>query len=228
MSHRRNPVRVPAGGAPGGCPNPHPSGYRGMSAPHFHLADLAYTKIILHALKYPHQTVNGVLLGPTPTPGATISIVDAVPLQHHWTTLSPAMESGLGMTANYAHSNRLHVVGYYQTPARVGDTTLSPVGERVAAKIKETFQNPIALVLDGSRLNDQNGAALVSYVSVSSSAFRRVEGRLIFNWNIPARVLHLIRHRNILDQFWDFDDYLENNRVPFLTNGAVQTALNSL
>ena len=76
---------------------PPPSGFRGISGPNFHLADLTYAKIIFHALKYPHQAVNGVLFGPTPTPGAPISIVDAVPLQHYWTNLSPMMELGLGM-----------------------------------------------------------------------------------------------------------------------------------
>lgn len=70
---------------------------RCMSSPSFQLADLAYTKIILHALKHPHQTVNGVLLGAPAPAGRTIDIVDAVPLQHHWTNLSPMMEAGLGM-----------------------------------------------------------------------------------------------------------------------------------
>ncbi len=70
-----------------------------MSSPSFQLADLAYTKLILHALKHPHQTVNGVLLGisSTTAAGRTVDIVDAVPLQHHWTNLSPMMEVGLGM-----------------------------------------------------------------------------------------------------------------------------------
>jgi hypothetical protein len=67
-----------------------------MSSPNFRLEDLAYAKIILHALKHPHQTVNGVLLGSPPSSGCVI-IVDAVPLQHHWTNLSPMMEVGLGL-----------------------------------------------------------------------------------------------------------------------------------
>jgi ER membrane protein complex subunit 8/9 len=67
-----------------------------MASPTFHLADLAYAKLILHALKYPHQSVNGVLLGSSSAPD-TVQVVDAVPLQHHWTSLSPMMEIGLGM-----------------------------------------------------------------------------------------------------------------------------------
>ncbi|KAH9966293.1 UPF0172-domain-containing protein [Russula compacta] len=203
-----------------------------MASPLFRLTDLAYTKLILHALKYPHQTINGVLLGTQPTPNAPVDVVDAVPLQHHWTNLTPMTEVGLGMAVNYAHSRQLSVVGYYQASERVGDTALSPVGEIIATKIKETFATPVALVLDGSRLEDQDGGALVAYVPLSSSssstACRRVENKLRFDWTVATRALRLIRNNNILDQFWDFDDYLEDNRVPFLTNGTVEPALNSL
>ena len=68
-----------------------------MSGPNFLLSDLAYTKLICHALKYPHKTVNGLLLGRHPAPNFPIDIVDAVPLLHHWTNISPMMEVGLGM-----------------------------------------------------------------------------------------------------------------------------------
>ncbi|KAH9052796.1 UPF0172-domain-containing protein [Lactarius vividus] len=218
-----------------------------MSSPSFQLADLAYTKLILHALKYPHQTVNGVLLGtPSQSAGKTVDIVDAVPLQHHWSNLSPAMEIGLGMVAAHARTRTLQIVGYYQAPERLGDTTLSPAGERVACKIKEFFETPIALVLD-----DENGGAFVvrppndirpftpptfffldhfqSYVPLSSTstAFLPVEHKLRFTKAIPRRSLHLARHTNLLSQFVDFDDYLEDTNVRFLTNGAVEAALNS-
>jgi hypothetical protein len=69
-----------------------------MFGPNFRLTDLACTKILLHSLKYPHQTVNGVFLGkPSETDPTIIIVVDAVPLQHHWTTLTPMMEVGLGL-----------------------------------------------------------------------------------------------------------------------------------
>jgi len=62
----------------------------------------------------------------------------------------------------------------------------------------------------------------------NSTVFRNVEdNKLWFNHAMSTRTLRLIRHSSILDRFWDFDDYLENNRVPFLINGAVQAALDS-
>lgn len=90
-SHKQSRVAI-AAGRNHSSPNPHPGGFRGM----FRLNDLAYTKLIVHALKYPHKTVNGLLLGQHSSDGF-IDIVDAVPLQHHWTNLSPMMEIGLGM-----------------------------------------------------------------------------------------------------------------------------------
>ncbi len=53
-----------------------------------------------------------------------------------------------------------------------------------------------------------------------------MKGKLWFNWALSTRVLRIIRHSGIRDKFGDFDNYLEDNRVPFLTNGAVQVALN--
>jgi hypothetical protein len=92
--------RIPTARHQSSSSNPH-SGYRGMN---YQLNDLAHTKVICHALKYPHKTVNGLLLGHRHTSDALIEIVDAVPLQHHWTNLSPMMEVGLGMVrTSYSH-----------------------------------------------------------------------------------------------------------------------------
>ena len=58
--------------------------------------------------------------------------------------------------------------------------------------------------------------------------FRQVENKLRFTRSIPSRSLHLARRTDLLSRFADFDDYLEDNRVQYLTNGAVEAALNSL
>lgn len=87
-------------------PNELVPSFRVVSNPIFCLEDLAYTKLIVHALKYPRDTVNGLLLGQYSVSHATIDIVDAVPLQHYRTNLSPGyigeaevytMDVGLGM-----------------------------------------------------------------------------------------------------------------------------------
>lgn len=80
------------------------------SGPSYAVSDLAYTKIILHALKHPHQPVNGILLG-SPSSSGVVEIVDTIPLLHHWTSLSPMMEIGLDLVSIlslYTHFALLH------------------------------------------------------------------------------------------------------------------------
>jgi len=66
----------------------------------------AYFKIFFHAAKHPHKQVNGVLLGASTPSG--VEIRDAVPLLHHWTSLSPMMEIGLEMVSTTPLANVLH------------------------------------------------------------------------------------------------------------------------
>lgn len=62
------------------------------------LTDQAYLKVIFHAAKHPHLPVNGVLLGKSAS-SATVVIEDAIPLLHHWTSLSPMMEIALDLVS---------------------------------------------------------------------------------------------------------------------------------
>lgn len=68
-----------------------------MSSPSYTIASEAYYKIFFHAAKHPHKPVNGVLLGIQEGSGGEVTISDAVPLLHHWTSLSPMMEIGLDL-----------------------------------------------------------------------------------------------------------------------------------
>ena len=47
----------------------------------------------------------------------------------------------------YAESIELKLVGYYQASERLDDTTLVPVGEKVAGKIKAGFSDAVAFVV---------------------------------------------------------------------------------
>lgn len=61
----------------------------------------AYCKIILHAAKYPHCSVNGVLLAEASKLKANrLIIVDTVPLLHIQLNLTPMAEIGLAQV-NY-------------------------------------------------------------------------------------------------------------------------------
>ncbi|KAI9430496.1 hypothetical protein F5148DRAFT_195371 [Russula earlei] len=192
----------------------------------FDLADLAYVKLILHAFRYPTYPVYGFLLGPAPTTGAPIEIVDAVPLYCSFNYPSRSLEDAFELVTHHASSRQLWVVGYYEAP--VGEAFIYIADKYIVTKINEKFRALVALVFNREKLLDESGAALVSYAPIMpySTTFSRLDGKLNFNRAVPDRAQHLILHNT--PDIWDYSDYLRDNSAPFLTNDAVRAALRSL
>ncbi|ESK91593.1 UPF0172-domain-containing protein [Moniliophthora roreri MCA 2997] len=185
----------------------------------------AYFKIFFHAAKHPHRQVNGVLLGVGT--GNAVEIQDAVPLLHHWTSLSPMMEIGLDLAGRHAESSGMKLVGYYQACERLDETALAPVGEKVASKIKESFKDAVAFVIDGERLGTDH-PALFPYVSQSPStwrpsneayaAFTSESSFKLSSPDLPKRAVELVRDTHAQQIFGDFDDHLEDVTIDWLRN----------
>lgn len=70
-----------------------------MSNPSYTISHSAYLKIILHAAKYPHAQVSGLLLGYFGPGGSNVVVEDAVPLLHHWNALAPITEVGITLVS---------------------------------------------------------------------------------------------------------------------------------
>lgn len=63
---------------------------------HFSLSTRAYVKILLHCCKYPHRSVNGVVVGAVSTKkDQCVHIQDAIPLFHLTLGLAPMLEVAL-------------------------------------------------------------------------------------------------------------------------------------
>ena len=63
-------------------------------AQQYTLSRRAIMKMILHAAKYPHRAVNGVIIG-TVASDRSVEMVDAVPLFHSHLALAPMLETAL-------------------------------------------------------------------------------------------------------------------------------------
>ncbi|KII90514.1 hypothetical protein PLICRDRAFT_173916 [Plicaturopsis crispa FD-325 SS-3] len=193
-----------------------------MSGNTYTVAYNAYLKIFLHAAKHPHKPVNGVLLGNASGSGK-VTIDDAIPLLHHWTSLSPMMEIGLDLARTHASARGLQLVGYYQACERLDETALAPVGERVAGKLREQFDGAIAFVIDGEKLGSED-AALIPYLpsSATSASWRPATTPQLFTLadpSSPARAVAAV-HARAHAKFGDFDDHLEDVSVDWLKNEA--------
>lgn len=111
----------------------------------YSLDSLAYALPILHAARYPSYTVLGLFLGSL-NPSGDVIVEDAVPLLHHYTSLTPMAEAGLSLVRAEAKSRGLSLVGLYVIYE--GEVTgLGRVGERVLQELKKDFEGAIGFTV---------------------------------------------------------------------------------
>lgn len=99
----------------------------------FTISAKCFTKIKLHAYKYPQCEVTGVLLSHQDQP---THLVETIPLFHQGTRLIPMLEVALEHVQSYCEKNDLNIVGYYEIPSLVRpEASLSPFAQRIGDKI---------------------------------------------------------------------------------------------
>ena len=128
------------------------------------LSHKAYCKIALHAAKYPHAAVNGVVVGAVL--GDTVLVKDAFPLFH----TPSSMGAGNLLQAAFTQidcfceeeerceggESGLQIVGYYHGNERHSDHELPELAKVIGNKVLALFPQACVLLLDSKRL----GAAL--------------------------------------------------------------------
>ena len=108
----------------------------------------AYTIPLLHAAHH-LSTVLGIFLGSFSSSSTSHIIVeDAIPLIHHYTSLTPMTEIALELADAYAQERGMQVVGMYL--AMESGTGLGRVGEKVLLALKERFEGSFGMVVSGS------------------------------------------------------------------------------
>uniref|UniRef100_S4PTA5 UPF0172 protein n=1 Tax=Pararge aegeria TaxID=116150 RepID=S4PTA5_9NEOP len=113
----------------------------------------AYAKIILHAAKYPHCAVNGVLLADgskvkSGNKNQELDIVDSIPLFHHSHYVSPMAEIALTQIELQAQSDNRVIAGYYAACENFRDNTVEKCpGQKIAEKIVEYFPSAVFIVV---------------------------------------------------------------------------------
>ncbi|CAJ0638874.1 1109_t:CDS:2 [Entrophospora sp. SA101] len=178
------------------------------------------------------STVNGLLLSEDALSSSDnnaddqIVITDAIPLFHHWTTLTPMLEVGLQQVDIYAKRNKHNVVGYYHGNERVDDNKLPPFGQKIASRIQDTFNNAIANI----KLSPEKPEiAILPYIfkenqwRPDNKAISTKTTEPIFKFensdvaNLTAESI-LAKH---FEHLYDFDEHLENIELDWLTNTKV-------
>ncbi|KAE8777493.1 ER membrane protein complex subunit 8/9 [Hordeum vulgare] len=191
----------------------------------YEVAQAAYVKLALHALKHPAAAVNGLLVGrladPAASPAAVVSVADAVPLSHqpHHLPLLPTLELALTLVEDHFQPQGLAVVGYYHANARRDDADLPAVAKRVGDHIFRYFPRAAVLLLDNVKLEEvvkgnSRDAVVQLYTRDSSKSWRQAgsDGSSQLKLKEPSTNVVLADH--VTTKKWqqvvDFDDHLDD------------------
>lgn len=109
---------------------------------------VAFSKMAMHAIKYPHSVCCGLLLSSGANgeqhEGNQEIIVDAIPISHISNYLTPHIEVAFTVVNAYAREQGMVVSGYYQTSSVNECNQPDIFSQRVAEKIQEAY--PTALI----------------------------------------------------------------------------------
>ncbi len=199
----------------------------------------AYAKVILHAAKYPHCAINGVLLArslakdrrnvevlssegqqdQSSRSGQCLEIVDAVPLFHQIQGLAPLLEVALAQIESVAAGVGLTLAGYYHANENFDDVSVDAFSQKVADKIAEnsTLPSTVLATLDNRRL----GLSMETHAIASISQF--VEGKwrhrerstVRLEENAAEAVSAMLQER-LQEDLVDFDNHLDDLEKDYL------------
>ncbi|CAM0907745.1 unnamed protein product [Alopecurus aequalis] len=190
----------------------------------YELAQAAYVKLALHALKHPAAAVNGLLVGrllDSAASPAVVSVVDAVPLSHqpHHLPLLPTLELALTLVEDHFAGQGLAVVGYYHANARRDDTELPAVAKRVGDHIFRYFPRAAVLLLDNEKLEkvmkgNSRDAVVQLYTRDSSKSWRQAGSDASSQLSLKEPSTNVVLADHVTTKKWqqvvDFDDHLDD------------------
>lgn len=214
-----------------------------MSDSTVEFSNRAHCKMLMHAAKYPHTAVNGLLLAPATSPSTSspsksktlpLIISDAIPLFHHTPPgLAPMMEVALsqvesacsGGASNQSNDMqggaRLRIAGFYHANENFDDISVeSGFGTRIVDKISEnTDQRTILVTIDNRRLgmSMEDSAVIVRENSASDNRWK-VKDPSAVNFENGAFDLakDLIFQYKQHKNVFDFDNHLDDISTDYL------------
>ncbi|CAM0142472.1 hypothetical protein VKS41_002022 [Umbelopsis sp. WA50703] len=195
----------------------------------FTVHERAYALPLLHAARYPSSEVCGVLLADKASINSEkINITTAVPLFHHWTTLSPMLEVALQQVDLYAASKDLAIAGWYVANETAGDRALNEHTVKTIDMITKHNENAIVFLVDNDNidLHQNKESALLPFVKTntswqqSKSAFTDGSDFELSNVDTYAKVRGLISNGQY-KQVADLDAHLEDVSLDWLSNSGV-------
>ncbi|XP_021339921.1 ER membrane protein complex subunit 8-like [Mizuhopecten yessoensis] len=184
----------------------------------------AYCKLLLHAAKYPHCSVNGVLLAENSKSKEhrNLRFVDCVPLFHLTLGLSPMLEAALLQIDGYCKSAGYVIAGYYQANENYSDSELNCIARVVGRRVSENCQDSCIFMIDNKRVSPESVAEVYRTYSLKDTSWRENEKRSTVDEETMETAATLLTS-GAYTQLTDFDNHFDD-----LTNDWLNTPINDM
>ncbi|XP_053558330.1 ER membrane protein complex subunit 9 [Bombina bombina] len=187
-----------------------------------------YVKMCLHATRYPHCAVNGVLLGRRGD--GCVTLCDCVPIGHLFLPLSLSLEVALMQIDSWSASQGLYIAGYYQANSGLRDTSPSCAALRTASLISEYQEDTVLIMMNNERMTLNPGLPpLIVLHQNSSKQWVPKEKTLIMwgHWEETQRITRQLLEAKAYQQLVDFDTHLDDIRADW-TNQELNVEIDRL
>ncbi|XP_029807984.1 ER membrane protein complex subunit 9 [Suricata suricatta] len=186
----------------------------------------AYVKMCLHAARYPHAAVNGLLLAPAPRSGECLCLTDCVPLFHSHLALSVMLEVALNQVDVWGAQAGLVVAGYYHANAALDDQSPGPLALKIAGRIAEFFPDAVLIMLDNQKLVSQPHVPPVIVLENHGLRWVPKDKNLVMwrDWEESRQMVGALLEGRAHQHLVDFDCHLDDIRQDW-TNQQLNTQI---
>ncbi|KAI6198152.1 MPN domain-containing protein [Aphelenchoides besseyi] len=174
---------------------------------------LPYCKIALHAVKFPHNAVHGLLVGRVTDDDCVV--VDAFPLFHHFVS-APPLEAALIIVDEWCETQKLKIVGSYFANSRKDDETIDfnwakPLHDKLSAN---GVVAPVVFRLDNNKLSLNTTNSCIAAYTYDSAKWKQLSTKLANSTTILSTysaALQFKLHRELQDFETHLEDPNEND-----------------
>ncbi|XP_053114827.1 ER membrane protein complex subunit 9 isoform X1 [Hemicordylus capensis] len=194
----------------------------------------AYVKMCLHAARYPHAAVNGLLLAQRHR--ATLAgsleclcITDCVPLFHNNLSLTVMLEVALNQVDVWSSQSDLLLAGYYQANSGIDDKSPSLLAQKAAGRIVELNEDAVLIMLDNRKLTINSRVPSIIVLEHKDRQWVPKDKNLVMwsDWESSHHICKSLLEAKAYTQLVDFDAHLDDIRKDW-TNQQLNTEIAQL
>ncbi|XP_022082440.1 ER membrane protein complex subunit 8-like [Acanthaster planci] len=192
------------------------------------LSNRAYCKLIMHAAKYPHAALNGVLLAEKRKlkENKILRFVDCVPMCHLTLGLAPVLEVAFFQIDSYCQANGLIIAGYYHANEHLKDSNPSPIALKIADKIYDNCNEACLFMIDNTKMLIDCDQCILKQYTVQDSKWKpKSTNSPLLSDDCLSIAADLLREKTYQDLV-DFDNHLDDITSDWL-NPEINAHLNS-